>query len=783
MAINHNIHWEIRNTGTEKSGAGFNSSNQNAGLNYSYGANYQLITIDDLELDHADLFKPGIPSWSLSNGGTFPGGTYYIGIRYVALGGSGEIKAKSELVEYADFIPNGKTVVINSPADPGYPFDHYQVFVRELAGSSTYAQLQNYGGGEVASSIGTNLSLNSFSTSYTSILVSNLPDKGNVYQLASTGRPFVADDIGNFIYIENNNIGFRSKAASLVDVSNYVEIGKSNNYLFAAWFDLSETKTVKQISAALWAVGSPSGDLFLELRTNNSGAPSDTILASGGINANTLGSSPEWLDVSVNSTLAPGRYWIVINFDTTPDISNYVRLGRKTSTGFQNLNEMHLYQYNTSTLAWSNVDTGLAVAIGVTWNTANIWGDGDYSPFLINKGSLRFEIQNVESNVALVFSDYFISAIGTTAGYGYLGGASNNLLSLNEHATEFALDSLAHVKAANYTLYEPLVLSHMSLSGYEATRYDIANRPVFIVDTGVDPSLYDYTTGDGVIDIVGDKIQINNIEVDGNDFAEKLLTATDKSLLILNCWFHNSAHTALVFGTGSSQAIWVEATRISDILTASALSAGIYVGNANHLNVINCFVNNISGCGIYATGMSLRTEYCIFHEISGAFTNNGHGIIADECTDVKLSFLTVNNCSKSGVNFRKSGNIVVSNSLFTNGTDHGILLDMDFSYSFGLSRIYNNAFYNNGGNQVEVNPPVISQIGPITLLTSPYVHIGIDYVDFTLNTATGSGAQLVGQALPSSFQGTNSTQKLDIGAVQTYGNQPSPRRNPIISLF
>jgi len=72
MAINHNIHWEIRNTGAEKSGAGFNSSNQNAGLNYSYGANYQLITIDDLELDHADLFKPGIPSWSLSNGGTFP---------------------------------------------------------------------------------------------------------------------------------------------------------------------------------------------------------------------------------------------------------------------------------------------------------------------------------------------------------------------------------------------------------------------------------------------------------------------------------------------------------------------------------------------------------------------------------------------------------------------------------------------------------------------------------------------------------------------------------------
>lgn len=783
MAINHNIDWEIKNTGTEKSGAGFNSSNQNAGLNYSYGSHYQLISYDDLELDNADLFKPGIPSWSLVNGGTFPGGTYYFGVRYVALGGDGEIKAKSELVEYADFIPNGKTVVINSPANPGYPFDHYQVFIRELAGSSTYAQLQNYGGGEVASSIGTNLSLNSFSTSYTSILVSNLPEKGNVYQLSSNDRNFVANDIGNFIYIENNNIGFRSREASLVDVSNYVEIGKTNNYLFAAWFDLSETKTIKQISAVLWAVGSPSGDLFLELRTNNSGVPSSTILASGGINANTLGTSPEWVDVSVNSTLAPGRYWVVVNFDTTPDASNYLRLGRKTSTGFQNLNEMHLYQYNTSTFTWSNVDTGLAVAIGVSWNTNSIWGDGDYSPFLINQGSLRFEILNVDTNQALVYSDYFISSIGAIGGYGYLGGASNNLLSVNEHATEFALNSMAYIKSANYTLFEPLVLSNMSLNGYETTRHDIADRPVFIVDTGVDPNLYDYVTGDGVINITGDKIQIINIEIDGNDFAEKLLTATDKSLLILNSWFHNSAHTALYFGSGSSQAIWIESTRISDILTESALSAAIFVDNANHLNVMNCYINNISGCGIYATGMSLRTEYSIFHNISGSFTNNGHGIIADECTDAKLSFLTINDCSKSGVNFRKSGNIVVSNSLFTNGGDHGILIDMDTSNAFGLSRIYNNAFYNNGGNQVESNPSTVLQVGPITLTTSPFVHIGLDYVDFTLNSSTGSGEQLIGHALPTSFEGTNSNQKLDIGAVQTYGNQPVPRRNPVVSLF
>jgi hypothetical protein len=783
MAINHNIDWEIKSAGTVKSGAGFNSSNSNAGLNYSYGNNYQLVTISDLEIDHADLFKPGIPSWTLSNGGTFPGGTYYIGVRYVALGGNGEIVATSELVEYADFIPSGKTVLINSPADPGYPFDHYQVFIRELAGSTTYAQLQDYGGGEVSSSVGTNLSLNSFNTSFTNILVANLPDKGNVFQLGSTTRNFVTNDIGNFIYLENNNIGFRSRAATEVNALNFVEIGKTNNYLYAAWFDLSESHVVKQISAVLWAQGSPSGDLFLELRTDNAGAPSSTILDYNSVNASSLSSTPQWLDISVNSNLSAGRYWIVVNFDTTPSATNYVKLGRKTSTGFQNLNDHHLFEYNTSTLSWSNVDTGTAVAIGVLWNTTDVWGDGDYSPFLLNKGSVRFEVLNVSSGQALVCSDYYLADIGSTNGKCYLGGASNNLFQVNEHASELNFHSLAHLQSGNYTLLEPLTLSHMSLSGYEVSHYDLGDKAVFIVDDGVDPLLYDYTTGLGAINITGNAIQIGNIEIDGSDFADKLITATNKSLYIYNCWFHNCTHTALYFGSGSSQVIWVESTRIGNILTESALSAGIYVNSANHLKLDTCFFENIAGCGVYANDMSLKVEFCIFHDIFGSLTNNGHAIIADECTDVKLTYLTVNNCTKSGAHLRKTGSTIISNCLFTNGGDHGILIDMDYPLAFNLSKIYNNAFFNNAGNQLEVNPPYLIQTGAITLTESPYVHIGNDYLDFTLNSATGSGENLIGKAYPSVFYGTNSLQILDIGAVQSFGNQPEPRRNPTVSLY
>jgi hypothetical protein len=544
MAINHNIDWEISSTGTSKTGSAFNNSNANFGLNYSYGNDYQVISMDNLTIGLADNYKPGIPSWTTAPGGLFPGGTYYVGIRYVALGGNNEIVAISELVEYADFIANNKTVTINSPANPGYPFDHYQVFIRELSGLATFAQLQNYGGGEVASSIGVNLVLNSFSTDFESILVADLPSTGNIFELSSIDRNFVANDIGNFLYIENNNIGFRSGNADEVDNLNFVEICKNNNYLYAAWFDLNESKTIKQISAVLWAQGSPSGDLFLELRSDNSGAPSNTILDSGGINANSLGSTPQWVDIAVNSNLAPGRYWVVINFDSAPDISNYVKLGRKTSTGFQDLNNEHLYEYNTGTLVWSSVNDGTAVAIGVVWDSTEIWGQGDYSPFILNEGALRFEILNVTSNQALIKSDYYVSEVGNIYGKCHLGGASDDLLQINEHATEFEINSIAHIQSGTYVLNAPISLNYLSLSGYETVHYDLGEKAKFQVDLSSDPALFDYSTGDGVLNITGNKLKLLNIEIDGSDLAEKLITSTNHNLFISHCWFHNSGSKA-----------------------------------------------------------------------------------------------------------------------------------------------------------------------------------------------------------------------------------------------
>ena len=56
----------------------------------------------------------------------------------------------------------------------------------------------------------------------------------------------------------------------------------------------------------------------------------------------------------------------------------------------------------------------------------------------------------------------------------------------------------------------------------------------------------------------------------------------------------------------------IYSTIISDILTDSPLSSGIYVDSANHLNVINCYFNNIAGSGITilgTPGLKLRAQW------------------------------------------------------------------------------------------------------------------------------------------------------------------------------
>jgi hypothetical protein len=782
MSTKHHIEWEIKITGSQRSGAGYNPTNPNAGLNYSYGEFAQTISINDLVLSYANNpYVPSTPIWTADSGGSIAAGTYFVGVRYVALDGNGNLAAYSELVESSQTISSGSRIVVTSPIDPGHPFDHYQVFLRSSSGSFTYAQKQNYGGGAISSPIGSNLTLNSFSIVFDNIAVSSLPNKGNVRLLSSATRNFIPNDIGNFIYLENNHTGIRNMSATNVSNSYFVELGKTDNEPYAAWFELDATRNLKQLSIVMWKQGSPSNDIYIEIRTNSGGVPSvpPAIVEFEAFNASTLSSSPQWIDLEINTNLSTGKYWVVIYTDASADNSNYVKIGKYDSNGFANSNN-NTYVYNSSTLVWNNINDGYSLAMDAIWNSTSLWGEGDNSNLIINKGDLRLEILNVNLNQALIASDLYIADDGSTGGRGVLGSSCNNIYAINETNELQQFHGIAYVKNSTYLIGSVLELSNLSLSGYDIDRNDLGTNPILLADNTISPNPFSST---GMIDILGNDIQLINLEIDGNEFAEYLITCTDKRLIISHSWLHHAEDYGIYLGTGSNQRFWLENSRISNITGQSSDAAGVFSSAGNHLCISGCTFDNIEGAGINAFESSIALSFNIFHNIINSSTNYGHGIIARRCTDTTIYFNTFNGCEKSGIHFIDYGSAMIMNSLFTNNLDHGILIDMIDPLSFGFSKIVRNAFYNNAINNLEVNPPVIQMTDQIILPSNPYVHIGNDYVDLTLNTLTGSGDLLIAKAYPVNFLGTVTNQLMDIGAVQSFGNQPTPRRNPTISLF
>ena len=90
MPINYDIDWEARPTGNKLTGSGFNTTNPNAGLNYSYNSTYQTFNYNDLTYNINDAPNEQVITTS-SGAGSFSAGSYYVGIRYVGLGASNQV--------------------------------------------------------------------------------------------------------------------------------------------------------------------------------------------------------------------------------------------------------------------------------------------------------------------------------------------------------------------------------------------------------------------------------------------------------------------------------------------------------------------------------------------------------------------------------------------------------------------------------------------------------------------------------------------------------------------
>lgn len=778
MSLRKNLDFEIIPSGSSQTGSGFNSNNPNAGVNYSYGNDYQVFSYDDLAINYYNA--PDLPNFSLASGlGSFTANTFYVGIRFISIDELGQIEAISQLTEDTVTVSNNDRLDIAAPLDAIHPFTHYQITLRTTASSIAYVQLFN-GGAENYIAITEQFFVNSYYTAGSSI--SSLPSYGNIYKLSSTDRPFISDDIGNFILIENNHIGFRSANATSIDSSPAIEVCKTTNDPVAAWFDItSSTKVVRRISAVMWAEGSPSGDLFLELRTDNSGVPSNTVLGFGGINASTLTSTKTWVDINVNVSCAPGRYWIVIYLDNTPSLTDYIRVGRKS--GEFGIDNQHYYTYNSGTSTWTSVNDGVAVAIDASWNSTDWWTAGNLTTLIENKANLRYEIININSGDGLIYKpdSEILSSIPSIGGLGYLGGAETSIVRAIEFINLQTYFSNLNIKDSTYIIDSPLTLSHCHLHGYSTIHDDFSDiRPLIKLDPSASPVQFQFANS-GMIVVTRDHLEITSLEFDGSNVAEKIISVGDYNIYMSNCYLHSSLNNAIVIDGSSNCVSVIDNIHIGDISDANSSASGILLNNGVSLDISHSFFDNITGCGIRTIGVPLSAQFCVFNNINGATGIKGIGIRVDDASTCHIHYCTFHDMQRNALYVYGEGHAFINNNIFSTCGDYAVVISPSSPGSIGMQRIDSNAFYNNTPGNVTNDNTLGSGTRFYSVTANPFANSSTK--DFRLNSAISAGYGLIGTARPQYFTETTLPQKLDVGAVQTYGNSPVPRRNPTISYI
>ena len=761
MSINTNINWEVQTSGTRNSGSAFNPSNTQAGLNYSYGDDYNIFQISDLELGYCD--SPSILVYVLnSSTGSLPSGSYDLGVQYLILDGNNNVYATSPYTEDTISIAANDSLLITSPSVP-YPYTHYRVFLKPSPGSTAYIQSDN--NSRTIFPNGVNATISSYTTSNSL----SVPNNGTAFTLSSVARPFISGDIGNFICIESTHFGFRSKSASTVSPSQWVAMGETSNEPWAAWVDIQYTRTIKQLSLVMWAQGSPSGDIFFELRSDNAGVPSNTVLTTGGFAAGSLTSSPAWYDLSVHVVCSPGRYWFVFYPDITISASNYIKVGRKSGVNY--INTEHLYSYNTLSSTWTSVNDGIAVALDVSWNSSDIWGDANASDYVRNFGNLRCEILGVDSSDrAVIFTDDYLAPVGSVNGIGFLGGSDNDLMRVCESANTAGLKGNVYLQAATYTLNEPLILQNLSILGYDTVHEDNTSKPILEVNTMTGAGLYALDGGDGLIKIDADNIKIENLEIDGKSYCEKIIYIEECNATIQNCHIHHGTKVGVGISANNSKNIYIKNSHINNI---SGSYGAIYNNTNGNLFLDTSSVIDSSSCAIYSKNASIKINNFIADNITGTGLTAGNGLYLINPSSVDISFSTFNEC-KHGIYIQGTSVVKIFNSLFsTCYSGIGISATSPNSIHNSIER---NGFYSNTAYIIS-NTYSYSK-NPIILSSNPYT-------SGTLipNGNASGGAQLVGAAHPDKFIILDFSQKLDVGAVQSFGNSPIPRRSPTVSLI
>jgi len=176
------------------------------------------------------------------------------------------------------------------------------------------------------------------STKYWLVLSTVNQSAGDRYNWQASGSDTYVDHL-RLVGARDDDFSLWTEGGTIRD--NEFEITTSavtTNDKLAQSFEISTASTVSEIDLYLKKVGSPTGNLTVEIQTDSAGEPSGTAVTNGTSNtvsASTLTTSFTDITFSFasNPSLASGTtYWLVLTTSDTQSNTNYVLWGSDTST-------------------------------------------------------------------------------------------------------------------------------------------------------------------------------------------------------------------------------------------------------------------------------------------------------------------------------------------------------------------------------------------------------------------------------------------------------------------
>jgi len=178
----------------------------------------------------------------------------------------------------------------------------------------------------------------------------------------------------SFINLDQNN-------SSPTIPTQLIIFGNANSSQdLAQSFIVSDSLSFTKVSFYIKKIGNPA-NATVKINTNNSGNPSDTILATGTLSSSLVSTAYGWVDVTLTSNpvlTASTTYWIIVDGGTNS--SNYYSIGANSS--YVN-GQAKIGKYNNS---WNNtspsgLDSYFKVYIGM--NEGGIIGGDEYNKLVV----------------------------------------------------------------------------------------------------------------------------------------------------------------------------------------------------------------------------------------------------------------------------------------------------------------------------------------------------------------------------------------------------------------